>query len=556
MTETLSGGALRPARRLWLRVALAAVIACAASVGAWFVSLDRGLDAMSRAGATRIAFFVDALDKDINRYKLLAKTLSETAAARGRRSDLAGLTARAAAISGAASVRFLTVESTDNPAAQLALSQAYQGVMGLGFDPAEQGTLIVAAPVWDGEVVVGAVAAWVNAPDLEFAWRSLADVLFFASEGGEVRLSSLAALRGRYLEDIAPEMMNGYWLGQVLWRTGGKQWRALGFDVSEKLVITRPAPVVDMTAHMLIDTRPARRAALLAALAVGASVFAISLLAVIALQRRAALRQRLAIEARAMARLEDMVEARTQELRDAQDSLVQAGKISALGQMAAGIAHELNQPLTAIRTYADNGAVLLDRDRTGEVRANLTEIASLTARAARIIQTLRAFARNAPEQTVAAPIGQVVEDALALIAGRLRDEGADVRFVPPSPQVFVMGGIVRLQQVVLNILGNALDAQAGSAGPVIDIALATHGDDVLLSIRDHGPGMTDTVRDRVFDPFFSTKTEGGEGMGLGLSISYGIIRSFGGDLTASNHPDGGAVFTVRLSRARDVAVAA
>jgi len=238
-----------------------------------------------------------------------------------------------------------------------------------------------------------------------------------------------------------------------------------------------------------------------------------------------------------------------------QSELMHASRLSAIGTLASSLAHELNQPLTAIRTYADNGAVLLDRDRAGEARANLTEIASLTARAARIIKPLRAFARNGPAQTVAAPVGQVVEDALALIAGRLRDGGADVRFVPPSPQIFAMGGIVRLQQVVLNILGKALDAQPGAARPVIEISLSGSGNDVLLGIRDHGPGLAETVKDRVFDPFFTTKTEGGEGMGLGFSISYGIIRSFGGDLTAANHPDGGAVFTVRLSRANDVAEA-
>ena len=371
MTETGSGGALRPARRLWLRVALAAFLACLASVAAWYISFDRGLNAMAKAGGTRIAFYVDALDKDINRYKLLAKTLSETAAARGRRSDLAGLTARAAAISGAATVRYMTLDSTDDLASRAALAQAYKGVMGLGFDSSGQGALIVAAPVWERGVVVGAVAAWVDAPDLEFAWRSLADVLFFAGDDGNVQLSSLASLRSLHMSEIAPETSGGRLFDQTLWRTGGTKWQALGFEVSEKLVITRPAPVVNTTAHMLIDTRPARRAALLSALATGASVFALSLLAIIALQRRAALRQRFAIEALAMARLEGMVEARTQELRDAQDSLVQAGKMSALGQMAAGIAHELNQPLTAIRSYADNGAVLLDRDRTDDARTNL-----------------------------------------------------------------------------------------------------------------------------------------------------------------------------------------
>ena len=188
-----------------------------------------------------------------------------------------------------------------------------------------------------------------------------------------------------------------------------------------------------MTAHMLVDLRPSRSAALTAAAAGGASVFAFCLFALVILQRRVALRQRLALEA-------------------------QAGKMSALGNMAAGIAHELNQPLSAIRGFADNARVFLERDRNAEADENLGRISDLTTRAARIIKNLRAFARNAPEPTGPIDLVPVVDDAVALMAARARVEGNEIMLNKPQHPVLVEGGVVRLQQVLVNLLSNALDA--------------------------------------------------------------------------------------------------
>ncbi len=546
---------------------IAALIACLAMAGVvaalvWYVAFHRALTALEEAGAAKLSFAVEGLEADLVRYKLHAKTLAETFDPRADPEALADLADRAAAISGAGDIRFLTFGDPADPATTRAVQRAYQGAIGFDYKGA---AFVIAAPIRQGGVTTGSVVATIDAAGLEWAWRALPETLFFTGAGDKIRVASLPGLRGRHLEgpdtQTLPAFQQRSLGGHSVWSLSAP-WRSVGVSYDEALFITRAAPVLDMNAHMLVDTGPARTAALTASAAGGASVFALCLLALVVLQRRAALRQRLEVEALATATLEAKVADRTAALtaevaerraaeaalRAAQDDLVQAGKMSALGAMAAGIAHELNQPLSAIRGFADNARILLDRSRTEEADENLGRISDLTARAARIIKNLRAFSRNAPEATGPIDLEPVIEDAIALMAARARVEGVEIRLAKPQKLVTVEGGVVRLQQVLVNLLSNALDAM--TAPGAIDIAIEDAGDRVQLSVRDRGAGLGDEVKDRVFDPFFSTKTDAGEGMGLGLSISYGIIRSFGGDLRAANHPDGGALFTIDLKKAQ------
>ena len=449
------------------------------------------------------------------------------------------------------------------------MQRAYQGAIGFDYKGA---VFVIAAPIRRNDVTIGAVVATVDAAELEWAWRALPETLFFTGAGGKVRVASLPGLRGLHLEgggaNPLPVYQQRTLSGHHAWKLSA-DWRSIGVNYDEALFLSGPAPVLDMTAHMLVDLRPSRSAALTAAAAGGTSVFAFCLFALVILQRRVALRQRLALEAQAKETLEAKVADRTAALtaevaerraaeaalRAAQGDLVQARKMSALGNMAAGIAHELNQPLSAIRGFADNARVFLERDRNAEADENLGRISDLTTRAARIIKNLRAFARNAPEPTGPIDLVPVVDDAVALMAARARVEGNEIMLNKPQHPVLVKGGVVRLQQVLVNLLSNALDAMKDTQG-AIDLTVTEDGDRVLLAIRDQGEGLGNDIKDRVFDPFFSTKTEAGEGMRLGLSISYGIIRSFGGELRAENHPDGGAIFTIEMKRAAAQEVAA
>ncbi|MDA0224398.1 MAG: ATP-binding protein [Proteobacteria bacterium] len=295
-------------------------------------------------------------------------------------------------------------------------------------------------------------------------------------------------------------------------------------------------------------------------------------------QRRVALSRLLATEAQANRKLEDQVLRRTEQLSGvnqrlrqqineridaeealnrAQQDLVQAGKLSALGQMSAGISHELNQPLMAIRSFAENAEVFLERGQLDTTKANLGRISDLARRMGRIIKNLRAFARKEGEPMTEVDLCAVIDASLELNDNRMQQAGVEVTWSAPLNAVWVRGGEVRLQQVLINLLGNAVDAMEdldGTAEKRIEISIAQTGGTVILSVRDTGPGLSEP--EKIFDPFYTTKKVGqSEGMGLGLSISYGIVQSFGGKIAGRNHPDGGSVFTVELALVANEAAA-
>ncbi|TWA62538.1 two-component system phosphoglycerate transport system sensor histidine kinase PgtB [Azospirillum brasilense] len=238
------------------------------------------------------------------------------------------------------------------------------------------------------------------------------------------------------------------------------------------------------------------------------------------------------------------------DLRDTQAELVQAGKLAALGQLAAGVGHELNQPLSAIRSYAHNGRKLIALGRVAEAEGNLGKIADLTARMANITNHLKRFARRPDTRLGAVELAPVVQGALSLFGDRLREEAVELAVELPEDgaPLRVRAEEVRLEQVLVNLLSNALDAVAGAPQRRVAIAAEAAGDTVRITVRDSGPGIPDTVAGQVFDPFFTTKPVGA-GLGLGLSISYNIVRDFGGALSVAESGPGGTAFLLTLTRA-------
>lgn len=232
-------------------------------------------------------------------------------------------------------------------------------------------------------------------------------------------------------------------------------------------------------------------------------------------------------------------------LRAAQDELVQAGKLAVIGQLSTGIAHELNQPLAALRTLSGNGVRFLDRGDLDTVRSNLERIAQLTDRMGLITGQLRTFARKSSGQLQAVPLCRAIDNSLALLEQRLIHAHAEVRRYCPLPEPVALCDVNRLEQVLINLIGNALDAMEGQATPIIELSCESTGLYARLTVRDHGPGLDDTAMSHLFEAFFTTKQAGG-GLGLGLTISADIIRDFGGTLTGANHPEGGALFTLEI----------
>lgn len=307
-------------------------------------------------------------------------------------------------------------------------------------------------------------------------------------------------------------------------------------------------PQAEWKVNVLVTTDAAKRDAAVATVLAMASVGLLGMLGLVAWQQRARLAERLALQAEARADLERRVEMRTNELKQAQSDLVQAGKLAALGQMSAALSHEFNQPLAAARTFAENAAVFLQRDRPKDALGNIDRILGLIDRLASISRHLSSFARKPGQALKPVDIAEVIDASLEIAALRLKASGAKLalQIAPNLPAV--IAGPVRLQQVLVNILTNAADATEERADGQIVLAAYVDGDHVVIDVADNGPGVSEALQNRIFDPFFSTKL--GKGLGLGLSISYNIIKDFGGSLQVGWADLGGALFTIRLRVAK------
>ncbi|GAB5468767.1 MAG: sensor histidine kinase [Rhodospirillales bacterium] len=335
------------------------------------------------------------------------------------------------------------------------------------------------------------------------------------------------------------------------------------------LQLTEAMPVEGWTLHLLVPTGPARAQSLNAVLLVGLVLLAVGLIVALLWQRRRRLIERLRAREEAQATLTRTVAARTADLRQAnlaleaevgerktaeaelrrtQSELIQAGKLAALGQMSAALSHEFNQPLTAMRSYADNAAAFLERGQTDRVESNLTAIGKLIDRTAELSRHLRSFARRPQIEARPVSLTAVVKESLTLLEGQIAKAGVTLDLDLSSDSLWVRGGHVRLQQVVVNLLSNALDAVRQTAEAKIALSTALADGRVSVRVEDSGPGLPLEDPERIFDPFFTTK-EVGQGLGLGLSISFNIVKDFGGSLEAGSSPLGGARFLVTLQAA-------
>lgn len=235
------------------------------------------------------------------------------------------------------------------------------------------------------------------------------------------------------------------------------------------------------------------------------------------------------------------------DLRATQSDLVHAGKMAALGQMSAGVVHELNQPLGALRTLSDNACVLLEHDRLDDVRANLLRIAHLVDRLGRLTYQLKAFAHKTPPVREPVALRQVIANAQFLVSQRLRDNGVELEVRVQPPELAALAEEARLEQVLVNLLGNAIDAMA--AAPLRRLRVTASADTgparCLIRVSDTGPGIRADILPRLFEPFITSKPAD-TGLGLGLMLSAHIVREFGGSLRAFNLDGAGACFEIEL----------
>lgn len=242
--------------------------------------------------------------------------------------------------------------------------------------------------------------------------------------------------------------------------------------------------------------------------------------------------------------LEQLVEERTRDLRTAQDGLVQSAKLAALGQMSAALAHEINQPLTAQRMQLATLRLLLEHGRVDDAYKALKPVDDMLTRMASLTGHLKTFARKSPSGLrERLDLATVVDQSLQLLDARLRDEQVSLVLHLTRP-AWVRGDAIRLEQVLINLLRNALDAMQGKSCKRLEIRLEVDEQLWRLSVIDNGGGIAEQHLNQVFDPFFTTKPVG-DGLGLGLAVSFAIVHESGGRLSVENG-EAGAVFSLTL----------
>ncbi|MBI6896325.1 sensor histidine kinase [Pseudomonas putida] len=404
---------------------------------------------------------------------------------------------------------------------------------------------------------LGAMVVKLEFPELEREWRQGSDILLVSDARGITFIANQDGWRYRELQPLSgadrAELAETRQYDkqplvplqhQALTRFTDTSHltRVQGPDGTAEYLWERlPLEAEGWTLHLLRKPQVAEdgRNAALAAAAIWLSLVFAALFVSQRL-RLARLRQRSREE------LKRLVEERTRELHTAQEGLVQSAKLAALGQMSAALAHEINQPLTTQRMQLETLRLLLDHGRHDEARQALEPLEQMLTRMAALTSHLKTFARNSPGGLrERLDLATVVDQALHLLDTRIRAEGVEVALYLARP-AWVRGDAIRLEQVLINLLRNAIDAMTDKRYKRLEIRIETDDAQWRLSVLDSGGGILDCDLDRVFDPFFTTKPVG-EGLGLGLAISYGIVIDAGGRLQVENLP-GGARFSLTLPR--------
>ena len=399
---------------------------------------------------------------------------------------------------------------------------------------------------------VGVIAVEVDLQKFERAWAGISDAVLVADSTGEIILATEPRWRG-LTEGVAlqrepPETA----IQRAIQATA--DWSALPPDAYVKgEAVMRVSSRLPFRGWQIASftTYASVREKVNGVLALEIMGFAILLaLAFYALSRKNALQMAFfrneSADLRALnERLQREIAERERmqkSLAVAEQTLAQSSKLAALGEMSAAVSHELNQPLAAMKTYLAGAALLLRRNRPDEALVSFQRIDDLIGRMGAITRQLKSYARKGGEQFTPVNVGDSLNSALSMMEPQLRQRQIRITRVIPDKPVIVSADRVRLEQVLINLLRNALDATSTVDHPAIDVILSA-GETATITVRDNGSGIENL--DDLFEPFYTTK-QPGDGVGLGLAISSGIVNDLGGRLTARNAEGGGAVFEIQL----------
>ncbi|TCR65329.1 ATP-binding protein [Bosea sp. BK604] len=432
----------------------------------------------------------------------------------------------------------------------------------------------------EGGNALGVIVVKVEFDQVEADWRALGGETYIVDSRGVVLLSTVADWRFQVENALAPnvaaEIRQSLQFGAapltpLPLRSDSEVVRGTDAAAGTHVAARLPVPTTDWQLEVLMpvdrairDDRARLQTLVALLLMPGAALGAL------ALRRRQVNLARLSAEAQVKAELERRVAERTsalagankrlveemaehtraqERLSDAREELAKANRLATLGQVTAGVAHEINQPLAAMRTYAENARTFLGRADPASADGALARIVGLTERIGAITDTLRGFARRGGGPLGPVDLKEAIDGALMILDAALRQAGI-VPVIPAliSP-VSVLARPVELEQILVNLMRNAIEAMAqenGARAPRLAIDIALQGEVVDIAITDNGPGLDDEALAALFTPFRTTKPRG---LGLGLVISHDIVSAFGGTLSATSTPGQGSSFTISLKRA-------
>ncbi|MBR0685188.1 sensor histidine kinase [Bradyrhizobium manausense] len=573
----------RPAQ---LRYALIGAFALAAIAAAgwlaYVLALDAGFARMQREANDRLALIASTFDATVARYRYLPAVLSLADPIRDLYRDPQDTAAIAAANrylkslnQGARSAELYVLDSTglalaasnfDQESSFVGHNYAFRAYFVDAMRAGEGHYYAVGATtgqpgyflshrITEGGKILGVAVVKIDLSALEADWARAGDLVAMEDENGVIFLASRADWKYRPLVPVPAERLAELnavqQFGQAIDaapvfvpksdRQRIQIGRARGrgnIELEEYALQIRPH---DQGWKLLLfsDVVDARRNAATVAIAGMFGLIASLLVVLVAYQRRQVVRAKL--EAHDV--LERRVAERTEELRRTLESLVQSAKLASLGQALAGVAHEINQPLAALITYVASSRVLLRRNEVDRAAANLELMSSIAERMKALIDHLRMFARKETGTRSAVALAPVVDNAVRLLQYRIDNEHIEVVRAAPAEPLHSLANPIRLEQVVVNLVSNAIDAMRDSERRLLTVALGREGASAVIEVSDTGAGIAAEHVKALFDPFFTTK-ETGEGLGLGLSISYGIVREFGGDILVDSAPGRGSTFKV------------
>jgi two-component system C4-dicarboxylate transport sensor histidine kinase DctB len=584
--------------RVWLLVAV--LLAASGAVGGYVWSERAGTAQLLAVSTERLELYAGMLESEVARYAQLPQIVAidaDATAVLGAPDDVAVRThssERLARIAARSGVRALWVVGLDGERLAGSESDIDAGREGAQLAPARVARELAAGapgffaadargagsdyfvvhPVQREGRVRGYLVARIDLAPLEATWvdlgsRTQSERVLVLDEHQRVLLSSvpdwklnqlveagaggrpLAAEPGTGAPRLVLTSLRRLSTGAEIADLGAPgdgavpPWRCLAQD--------SPIPSLGVRLLALNDTEDVWRMARWSAVGGGAAGAFVGLLWLYLRHRQRSLAQVARARddlRRAHDELEVQVHERTRQLQEAnqelkrqvaerarmQDELIQAGKLAVLGQMSAEISHEINQPLTALRALSRNTEQLLERGRLDSVTANLRSIGGLLARMERMARQLKSFARKSPSDPRPLRVIDAIDNVRVLLEPRLRGERVDLRVDVDYALRVVCDGS-RLEQVLVNLLGNAIDAMSARETRRATVSARPEGGRCVLRVSDTGGGMDDATLHRVFEPFFTTKPAG-EGLGLGLVISQNIVQEYGGTLRVQQDAEG------------------